>query len=75
MIDIELEPILNNHKDSLEHMSLDSDRHESVTNSQKIGINFDDVKTEYTNTLGLSEEVAASVDSLVQLPSNLAFLD
>lgn len=38
-------------------------------------VNFDDVKTQYTNNLGLSEESAKSVDTLMWKPDKLLFVE
>ena len=46
-----------------------------MTESQLEAINFDTVKTKYTNDLVLSEECAASVDALLEKDENLAFVE
>ncbi len=60
-------PIFRNHLSTLAKTSVDTSEGNPVqmTDSDLPAINFDDVKTEYTNKLGLSNQVAASCDALV----------
>lgn len=46
-----------------------------MTDSDLLVTNFDAVKTEYTNNLGLSENYAASVDALIQLEDTIYFIE
>ena len=46
-----------------------------LTDVQTNVINFDAVKTEYTNKLGLSNSCACSVDALIVLDGKLAFIE
>ena len=49
---------------NLKSISYDSSRNEYMTNSSCEVYNFDAVKTQYANSLGLTEEVASSCDGL-----------
>ncbi|MBQ7594888.1 MAG: hypothetical protein IJU48_11145 [Synergistaceae bacterium] len=45
-----------------------------MTDSQLLVTNFDDVKTDYMNILGLSEEKAHSVDAIARGKDNLFYM-
>lgn len=66
MINLKEIPIFSKHIGTLMELSKDTAHNEYMTESQIEAINFDDVKTEYTNSLNLSEETASSVDALVK---------
>ena len=70
-------PIFRAHQTSLKELSIDSssDPVQYMTESSKLAINFDAVKTEYVNALGLSEEAASSVDALVHTSGGTAFIE
>lgn len=72
------EPDIFSHSEStLRELSKDTSGIEVVymTKSLHSAINFDKVKTEYTNLLGLSEECASSVDALMYNGKDAIFIE
>ena len=67
--------LLNIKKISLRDASFDPSNDEYMTNSDIEVINFDTVKTLYTNKLNLSEEVAKSFDALLLEPQQPIFIE
>lgn len=65
-------------KELSEDKRLNDEKEETIcymTDSTIQAINFDKVKTRYTNSLGLSEESAKSVDALVTLANVPTFIE
>ena len=54
----------NDTKETFREMSYDGTDNVSMIDCNQIGYNFDKVKTHYANSLGLTEEVAKSIDTL-----------
>lgn len=78
MINIEGFPIFQNHLFPLKELSKDnSDKANIVymTNSEMLAVDFDQVKTQYANGLGLSEEVASSCDAITYHTSHVTFIE
>ncbi|MEG2506349.1 MAG: hypothetical protein RSA93_01655 [Longicatena sp.] len=67
-----------NNISTLKELSKDTSNMEHtqyMSDSMKPAINFDAVKTAYTNDFGLSEEVAKSVDALVMIKDKPVFIE
>lgn len=67
MIDLSQYPIFNDKKETLQETSKDDSDPENIqymTSSAKEVINFDLVKRDYTNQLGISEEAVTSADAI-----------
>ena len=65
-------------KSTLKFTSMDNSEKDNIqymTESELSVINFDSVKTAYANSLGLSEEVACSVDALMKKDGKLFFIE
>ena len=78
MINLEDYKIFKDSKKSLKELSKDdsnNDKIEFMTESEIEVIDFDSVKTKYTNELQLSEETAKSVDALTETCDGLAFVE
>lgn len=78
MMDLDAYPIFRDHKSTLRELSKDDHDPENIqymTDSQAEAVAFDDVKTQYANDLGLSEESAASVDALISLADGVWFIE
>lgn len=77
MIEVSDYQIFLNHISSLKETSKDTSGPIDIymCNDVRNVIDFDGVKTEYTNNLGLSEEVASSFDALAFDPYNLRFIE
>lgn len=77
MIDVYAYDILTNNRATLKELSKDTsgDKVVYMTESSIDAIDFDHVKTEYTNRLKLSEESASSVDALACIGSNCVFVE
>ena len=70
--------IFANNKNTLKELSKDNsvqDNIQYMTESFKEAVDFDKVKSVYVNTLGRSEDNAASVDALLFLPENVVFIE
>ena len=69
--------IFQDNMDSLKEMSKDTSKGsvQYMTELMTQAINFDHVKRDYTNGLGLSEEVAKSFDTLSLLPDGPTFIE
>lgn len=78
MIDLSSYPILNDRKSTLKETSKDdsdiNDIH-YMTSSVLDAVNFDLVKRCYVNELGLSEDVATSVDAIVSFADRISFVE
>ena len=78
MSDYDIYETFRNNKSTLKECSKDNSDPNCIkfmTESQLEVINFDMVKTKYTNALKLSEECAASVDALLQADEASAFIE
>ena len=78
MSDHNLYDVFSDYKSTLKECSKDNSDPKNVkfmTESQLEVINFDGIKTKYTNDLALSEICAASVDALLQMDEDLAFVE
>lgn len=78
MIDWKKYKIFLDNISSLKEISKDNSDEEDIhymTESAKEAVNFDAVKTIYTNALNLSEENAASVDGLFEVSEHLVFIE
>lgn len=78
MINLDLYPILCDNRELLKETSKDDSDPSDIqymTSSDLEVINFDLVKTSYTNKLGLSEEAATSADAIVQLKNGISFIE
>ena len=80
MLNFDNYEILRDKKVTLKETSKDDSKQkedvvEFMTESALQVINFDGVKTEYTNKLGLSEETATSVDALTQTCDHIVFIE
>lgn len=58
--------ILSHNQTQLKYCSLDNTRSEYMTGLEMPAVNFDNVKTEYLNALGYSEEKCKSVDAVLE---------
>lgn len=77
MINLDLYPLLKI-KATLKETSKDDSNPRDIqflTLSEIAAISFDLVKRKYANSLGLSEEVASSVDAIVQLKEGILFIE
>lgn len=74
---IEDYPIFSGHMDTLKEMSKDTSgsQPQYMTERTEEAVNFDLVKRDYTNRLGLSEDTASSCDSLAFLPAGSVFIE
>lgn len=78
MIDILKYDIFSNNLSALKELSKDtSDKNDIkyMTESSLEAVNFDHVKTEYVNNLGLSEELARSIDALAFINNETVFIE
>lgn len=78
MIRIDDYEIFSKNMSSLKELSKDDSDLENIaymTESEKEAVDFDKVKTIYTNGIGLSEEVAKSVDALLFDEERLTFIE
>lgn len=78
MVKLDLYPILQNNRCSLKEISKDDSGPNDVqymTSSEKAVINFDLVKRHYVNQLGLSEDVATSVDAILPFADGILFVE
>ena len=78
MSDHNLYDVFSDYKSTLKECSKDNSDPKNVkfmTESQLEVINFDGIKTKYTNDIALSEICAASVDALLQMDEDLAFVE
>ncbi|WP_107839677.1 hypothetical protein [Metasolibacillus meyeri] len=78
MINIEDFPIFQNNLLSLKELSKDDGDKNNIiymTNSEVLAVDFDQVKTQYTNELGLSEEVASSCDAITYHANHITFVE
>lgn len=78
MINIEEYDIFRDKKSSLKELSKDDSDVDNViymTESDAEAINFDSVKTQYVNELGLSEESATSVDGIMYNIPHVTFIE
>lgn len=78
MINLKCYPIFSNNLSNLKELSKDtsnSDDIQYMTEYQVEAVNFDAVKTEYANSLEMSEEVASSCDALLEMPESLVFIE
>ena len=63
---------------NLKELSKDTSEQDNIkymTHSKLPAVNFDDVKTAHINSLGMTEELATSVDALVDLPDGHVFIE
>lgn len=70
--------IFSDNISTLKEISKDDSKKDDIhymTESLKEAVNFDDVKTVYTNGLQLSEETAASVDGIFEAGDRLVFVE
>lgn len=69
--------ILTEHTNTLKEMSKDTSQGQPryMTERTEEAVNFDLVKRDYTNRLGLSEETASSCDTLAFLPSGPVLIE
>ena len=58
--------ILRHNQTQLKYCSLDDTRSEYMTGLEMPAVKFDNVKTEYLNALGYSEEKCKSVDAVLE---------
>ena len=65
---------INIHQATLRKCSYDAAHNEYMTLSELPVINFDDVKTDYLNHRGYTEEKAHSVDAIVNGPDQLLYM-
>ena len=78
MINIDEYDILKNNKSSLKELSKDDSDINNIlymTESDIEAINYDYVKTQYVNSLGLSEETANSVDGIMYNTPYITFVE
>lgn len=78
MIDISKYTIFSDNMSNLKELSKDdSDKNniKYMTESLRVAVDFDAVKTKYTNDLNLSEESATSVDGVFEEQNNLVFVE
>lgn len=75
MIHLDEYEIFRQNKTTLKETSKDDEHHEYMVESEFPVYNFDMVKRQYANGLGLSEEVAASVDAVVQNQETISFIE
>ncbi len=78
MIDLNSFPIFTENKATLKEISKDDSDYKNIrymTELLKEAVSFDLVKRHYVNGLGLSEEVAASVDAVVQIGETVVFIE
>ena len=78
MIDWKNYKIFSDNLSNLKEISKDDSDKENIdymTDSLKEAVNFDAVKTEYTNGLNLSEENATSVDGIFEMSNHLIFIE
>ena len=78
MIDWEIQKIFTNNSSALKKISRDDSDKEKIeymTESERPAVDFDAVKTEYTNSLNLSEENADSVDGMFEANGSLVFVE
>lgn len=78
MIDWKDYKIFSDNLSNLKEISKDDSDKENIdymTDSLKEAVNFDAVKTEYTNGLNLSEENATSVDGIFEMSNHLIFIE
>lgn len=78
MIDWEIQKIFTNNSSTLKKISRDDSDKEKIeymTESERPAVDFDAVKTEYTNSLNLSEENADSVDGMFEANGSLVFVE
>lgn len=78
MIELADYAIFQAHKNSLHELSKDDSDYNNIvymTDSKIAAVDFDAVKREYANELGLSEEVAASADALLDAADGIAFIE
>lgn len=77
MIDVDAYDILSRNRTTLKELSKDTSGDEVIymTESSLEAIDFDHVKTEYTNSLNLSEESASSLDALAFIGSSSLFIE
>lgn len=74
---IEDYPFFPGHMDTLKEMSKDTSEGQPqyMTERTEEAVNFDLVKRDYTNRLGLSEDTASSCDSLAFLPAGSVLIE
>ena len=72
---IEDYPIFTNKIATLKEMSKDTSHTQYLTDSMVKAVNFDKVKQDYVNGLGLSENTARSADTLAFLPTGPVFIE
>lgn len=78
MIDLKSYNIFVKNKKTLKETSKDDSNPADIqymTESELEVVDFDMVKRDYVNTLGLSEDNAASIDAVVQFEDHIAFVE
>lgn len=78
MINLMIYSIFETNKTTLRETSKDDSNPVDIkymTSSDLEAINFDLVKRHYANMLGLSEEVASSVDAVIQMDGHISFIE
>ena len=78
MIEIDKYTIFSSNKMTLQDLSKDDSDKANIkymTNSKVMAVDFDKAKTIFTNKLALSEEVADSVDAILQTDKGIFFIE
>ncbi len=75
MIDVSGYKILEENRSTLKKLSWDNSNNSFMTDSTHEAVDFDKVKTKYTNNLDLSEENAKSVDALTVIANEDVFIE
>lgn len=75
MIDLSAYPILHKNTTTLKETSKDDSNNQYMTLSKIETVNFDFVKRNYANSLGLSEEVVTSVDAVLPINNGILFIE
>lgn len=78
MTDWKKQKIFTNNRSTLKKISRDDSNKEKIeymTESERAAVDFDTVKTDYANSLNLSEETADSVDGMFEANGSLVFVE
>ena len=78
MIEIDKYTIFSENRETLQELSKDDSDKNNVkymTDSKTMAVDFDKAKTIFTNNLSLSEEVADSVDAILQTDKGIFFIE
>lgn len=78
MTDWKKQKIFTNNMSTLKEISRDDSNKEKIeymTESERAAVDYDDVKTAYTNSLKLSEDNADSVDGMFEANGSLVFVE